>query len=168
MKKTMRKAGLCAWRAVAAAAAAGRPACQALASEAKAEPPPSPTALEQFFPFIILGLLFYFLLIRPQQRKLKQHGDFLSKIKRGDEVLTSSGIFGRIEGLTDQFAVLEVADNVRIRILKSQISSFARQKEEEGGGSQKKSSAKKTLPQKAGARRAGQARRGKKRRPANV
>ena len=121
-----------------------------------------------FFPFIILGLLFYFLLIRPQQRKLKQHGDFLSKIKRGDEVLTSSGIFGRIEGLTDQFAVLEVADNVRIRILKSQISSFARQKEEEGGGSQKKSSAKKTLPQKAGARRAGQARRGKKRRPANV
>ena len=85
----------------------------------------TPTALEQFFPFIILGLVFYFLLIRPQQKKYRQHGSFLSKIKRGDEVLTSSGIYGRIEGLTDSFVILEVAENVRIRIAKSQISSYA-------------------------------------------
>lgn len=85
----------------------------------------TPTALEQFFPFIILGLVFYFLLIWPQQRRYKQHGDFLSKIKRGDEILTSSGIYGRIEGLTDSFVILEVAENVRIRIAKSQISSYA-------------------------------------------
>ena len=84
-----------------------------------------PSVLEQFFPFIIIGLLFYFLLIRPQQRKHKQHGDFLSKIKRGDEVLTSSGIYGKIEGLTEEFVILEIADNTRIRILKSQISSWA-------------------------------------------
>lgn len=89
-----------------------------------------PTALEQFFPFIILGLIFYFLLIRPQQRRHKQHGDFLSKIKRGDEVLTSSGIYGRIEGLTDSFVILEVAEDVRIRVVKSQISSYAGSTEE--------------------------------------
>ena len=93
----------------------------------KASDPPqpaTPTALEQFFPFIILGLLFYFLLIRPQQRRNKQHRDFLSKIKRGDEVLTNSGIYGKIEGLTDSFVILEVAENVRIRIAKSQIAAY--------------------------------------------
>lgn len=83
-----------------------------------------PTMLEQFVPFILLGLIFYFLLIRPQQKKYKRQLDFLSKIKRGDEVLTSSGMFGRIEGLTEQFVILEVADDVRVRILKSQIASF--------------------------------------------
>ena len=83
-----------------------------------------PNSLEQFFPFIILGLVFYFLLIRPQQRRHGQHRDFLSKIKRGDEVLTSSGIYGRIEGITDAFVILEVADNVRIRVAKSQIASY--------------------------------------------
>ena len=85
---------------------------------------PQPNAIEQLFPFLLIGLVFYFLLIRPQQRKYKQHGDFLSKIKRGDEVLTSSGIYGKIEGLTDSFVILEVAENVRIRVAKSQISSY--------------------------------------------
>ena len=96
----------------------------AFANKASASQPATPTALEQFFPFIILGLLFYFLLIRPQQRRSKQHGNFLSKIKRGDEVLTSSGIYGKIEGLTDHFVILEVAENTRIRIVKSQIASY--------------------------------------------
>ncbi|MCZ0932663.1 MAG: preprotein translocase subunit YajC [Oligoflexia bacterium] len=85
---------------------------------------PKPNAFEQFFPFLLIGLFFYFILIRPQQKKHKQHGDFLSKIKRGDEVLTNSGIYGRIEGLTDSFVILEVAENVRIRIAKSQIASY--------------------------------------------
>ena len=83
-----------------------------------------PTALEQFFPFILIGLFFYFILIRPQQKKYKQHKGFLSQIKRGDEILTNSGIYGRIEGLTDHFVILEVAKNVRIRVAKSQISSY--------------------------------------------
>ena len=85
---------------------------------------PKPNAFEQFFPFLLIGLVFYFLLIRPQQKKHKLHGDFLSKIKRGEEVLTASGIYGRIEGLTDSFVILEVAENVRIRIAKSQIASY--------------------------------------------
>ena len=93
-------------------------------SYANTENRPKPTTLEQFFPFILIGLFFYFILIRPQQKKHKQHGDFLSQLKRGDEVLTASGIYGRIEGLTDSFIILEVAENVRIRIAKSQIASY--------------------------------------------
>ena len=87
---------------------------------------PKPTAIEQFFPFILLGLFFYFILIRPQQKKAKSHNQFLAGLKRGDEVLTTGGIFGSIEGLTDQFVILEVAENVRIRIMKSQIASHTK------------------------------------------
>lgn len=93
-------------------------------AKADSPPTPQPNAFEQIFPFLLIGLFFYFILIRPQQKKHKQHGDFLSKIKRGDEVLTSSGIYGRVEGLTDSFIILEVAENVRIRIVKSQIASY--------------------------------------------
>ena len=86
---------------------------------------PKPSALEQWFPFIIAGLVFYFLLIRPQQRRSKDHRSFITGLKTGDEVLTSSGIYGKIEGLTDEFVILEIADGVKLRILKSQIHSFS-------------------------------------------
>ena len=90
------------------------------------KPAPQPTTMEQLFPWILLGLFFYFILIRPQQKKTKNHNQFLSNLKRGDEVLTASGIFGSIEGLTDQFVILEVAENIRIRVMKSQIASYTK------------------------------------------
>lgn len=83
---------------------------------------PTPSFLEQMMPFIFIFLIFFFLIIRPQQRRQKKQQEFLSSMKRGDSILTSSGIFGTIEGLTDKFVTLEVADGVRLRILKSQIS----------------------------------------------
>ena len=91
--------------------------------------PAKPTALEQFFPFILLGLVFYFLFIRPQQKRHKQHRAFLSKIKRGDEVLTQSGIYGKIEGLTDDFVILKVDETARIRVVRSQIASWTNETE---------------------------------------
>ena len=103
-----------------------------LAETAPAAQAKTPTALEQFFPLILLGLVFYILLIRPQQRRHRQHGNFLSKIKRGDEVLTSSGIYGKIEGLTDSFVILEVAEDVCIRVAKSQIASYVDKTEKDG------------------------------------
>lgn len=84
-----------------------------------------PSLLEQFFPFILIFLVFFFLVIRPSQKRQKTHQGFLSGLKRGDSVLTSGGILGTIEGITDQFVVLEISDGVKIRILKSQISSSA-------------------------------------------
>ncbi len=91
---------------------------------------PKPSALEQFMPFIFIFIIFYFFLIRPQQRKAKTHQEFVSGLKKGDSVLTTGGILGTIEGLTEQFVTLEIAQDVRIRILRSQVASPQGQKEE--------------------------------------
>lgn len=81
-----------------------------------------PSMLETLFPFLAVLVVFYFVFSRPQQKKLKQHQDFLGNLKRGDQVVTSSGIFGSVTGINPNFVTLEVADNVRLKILKSQIS----------------------------------------------
>ena len=79
----------------------------------------------QFVPLIFVFLLLYILLIRPAQKRHKKHQELVNALKKGDQVITNSGILGTIYGLTDTFITLEVADNVRIRILRSQISSLA-------------------------------------------
>lgn len=84
-----------------------------------------PSMLEQFFPFILIFIVFFFLVMRPAQKRQKTHASFLTNLKRGDSVLTSGGILGTIEGLTDQFVILEISNGVKIRILKSQIASSA-------------------------------------------
>ena len=93
----------------------------ALAQTAPAAPP----AWMQFAPFIFMMVVMYFLMIRPQAKRQKTHQEFLTKLKRGDQVLTASGIFGRVEGITDQFITLEVAEGVRVKILKTQIAGPA-------------------------------------------
>lgn len=95
---------------------------QAMAQAASA-PAAKPSIFEQLMPFIFIFVIFYFLLIRPQQRRSKELQNFLGQLKKGDNVLTSGGVLGTIQGLTDKFVTLEVADDVRIRILRSQISS---------------------------------------------
>ena len=75
-----------------------------------------------FLPLIIIFLIFYFLLIRPQQKKQKQHQEFLKSLKQGDEVITSGGIIGRIASLSENIVSLEVAPNVVIRVARSQIA----------------------------------------------
>lgn len=84
-----------------------------------------PSMFESLMPIIFLVVIFYFFLIRPQQRRAKDQQQFITKLKRGDQVLTSGGIFGTIEGLTDSFVTLGIADDVKIRILKTQIASSA-------------------------------------------
>lgn len=94
---------------------------------AQAAASPQPSIIEQSFPFILILGVFFFLIIRPAQKRQKVQQGVLSSLKRGDSVLTSGGILGTIEGLTDQFVVLEIADGVRIRILKNQIAGMAQQ-----------------------------------------
>ena len=96
---------------------------------AQSAAPQGPTIFDSLMPFVFIIIIFYFLMIRPQQRRAKQHVEFLKQLKRGDSILTASGILGTIEGLTDKFVTLEVADDVRIRILKSQIASSAVEEE---------------------------------------
>ncbi|MNL19641.1 preprotein translocase subunit YajC [compost metagenome] len=82
-----------------------------------------PSAFEMFVPFIFIFVIFYFLIIRPQSKRQKDHQKFLADVKRGDEVVTSSGILGRIEGINDQFVTLEIADGVKVKMLRSQIAT---------------------------------------------
>ena len=92
-------------------------------AQSQAQGVAKPSTAQQLIPFLFMGLIFYFLLIRPQSKKAKLHRDFLTQMKRGDKVLTSSGILGTIEGLTDDFVTLNVAEGVNLRVLKSQIAS---------------------------------------------
>lgn len=83
----------------------------------------SPSGFEMFLPFIFIFVIFYFLIIRPQARKQKDHQKFVTELKRGEAVVTTSGILGTIEGIAEAFVTLEIADGVRIKILRTQILS---------------------------------------------
>ena len=92
--------------------------------------PEGPGPLVQFFPLILIFVVFYFLLIRPQQQKAKAHRNMLGELKRNDEVVTVGGLYGRIMELGEKVVTLELAQNVRVRIERSKIEAVA----EEGGG----------------------------------
>lgn len=80
------------------------------------------------FPYIILLVIFYFILIRPQQLQRKKQQNFLSSLKRGDEVVTQGGILGKIVDLGRDVVSLQIANKVTIKVLRSKIS---RMKDEE-------------------------------------
>lgn len=85
-----------------------------------------PSGIVQFVPIIFMFVVFYFFIIRPQVKKQKDHQAFVSKLERGQEVITNSGILGRIEGMTDMYITLEIAPNVRIKVLRGAIASAAK------------------------------------------
>ena len=72
----------------------------------------------------VFVVIFYFLLIRPQQKKQKEHQAMLSKISAGDEVVTGGGILGRVIEVGDNFITLEIADGVRVKVQRFQITSL--------------------------------------------
>ncbi len=89
-----------------------------------AAPTAGPGALEAFLPIILIFVVFYFLLIRPQQKKMKQHKDMLSAIRRGDRIVTGGGIVGTVTKVIDDNEVqLEIAEGVRVRVQRALISS---------------------------------------------
>jgi preprotein translocase subunit YajC len=78
----------------------------------------------QFLPLILIFVVFYFLLIRPQQKKLKQHRDMLAAIRRGDRIVTGGGIIGTVNKVIDDNEVMvEIAEGVRVRVHKPLISA---------------------------------------------
>jgi preprotein translocase subunit YajC len=79
----------------------------------------------QFLPLVLIFIVFYFLLIRPQQKKAKEHQSYLANLKKGDKVITGGGIHGAITGLTDTVVTLEIAENVRIKVSRSAIAGSA-------------------------------------------
>ena len=82
------------------------------------------SALVQFLPLILIFVVFYFLLIRPQQRKAKDHKTMLDALRRGDRVVTGGGIIGTVARVDNpEEVVIDIADNVRVRVVRSTITS---------------------------------------------
>lgn len=94
--------------------------------------------IASFVPLILIFVIFYFLLIRPQQKKAKEHQAYLSSLKKGDEVVTGGGIHGRITGLTDAVVTLEIADGVRIKVNRASIAGSAAEAKKQAAAPAKK------------------------------
>ena len=74
-----------------------------------------------FIPLILMFVIFYFLLIRPQQKKTKQHREMISGLKKGDRIITSGGIHGRITGIDETTLTVEISDRVRVKVARGNV-----------------------------------------------
>ena len=85
----------------------------------------SGSGFAQFIPLILIFVIFYFFLIRPQQKKVKEHKSMVAALKRGDEVITSGGIVGKVERIIgDDKVDLVIADGVTVQVVQSTIASL--------------------------------------------
>lgn len=91
-------------------------------AQAAAGAPQQPSMLEMVLPFVFIFGVMYLFVIRPQAKRQKEQQKFISELKKGDEVVLSSGILGTIEGLTETVATVEISDGVRIKVLRSQVA----------------------------------------------
>jgi len=82
-----------------------------------------PSALMTFLPLIILFVLFYFLLIRPQMKRAKEHRQMVEALAEGDEIVTNGGVAGRITALGDNFIDVEIADKITVKVQRQSVSS---------------------------------------------
>lgn len=77
-----------------------------------------------FLPLIILFAVFWFLLIRPQQKRQKEHKSMVEALKKGDEVVTNGGVLGRVTKVADSFVSLEIANGIEIRVQRGSIATL--------------------------------------------
>ena len=86
--------------------------------------------IAQFIPLILIFVIFYFFLIRPQQKRVKDHKAMVESLKRGDEVITSGGIIGTIERVMEDDRIeVNIGDNVKVQIIRSTITSLLKKEE---------------------------------------
>jgi len=91
---------------------------------AQAEPAQKPNVLLQMLPLGVLIVVFYFLLIRPQMRRSRQHRDMITQLKVGDEVITSGGMLGIVREIGDNFIALEIGEKTAIKVQKSAVNTL--------------------------------------------
>ena len=82
-----------------------------------------PNAMVQLLPLILIFVVFYFLLIRPQSKRAKEHKAMVAALAVGDEIVTSGGILGRVTETGDQFLTVEIADGVRVKVQRHTVST---------------------------------------------
>ena len=97
----------------------------AQSAEAAAKSQPNP--LMSMLPFILIFFIFYFLMIRPQKKKMQKEQEMLKALNKGDEIFTKSGILGTLTGISDRVLTLEVADNVKIKVLREHVGGLSKQ-----------------------------------------
>jgi preprotein translocase subunit YajC len=85
-----------------------------------------PSPIVSIMPIALMFIVLYFLLIRPQQKRTRELATMIENLKRNDEIVTSGGIYGRIQSIADKVLVVEIAPNVRVRIDRAQVSSVVR------------------------------------------
>jgi preprotein translocase subunit YajC len=88
--------------------------------------PAAPGPLVNLLPIALMFVILYFLMIRPQQKRAREHETMVQNLKRGDDVVTSGGIHGRIQAIADKVLTVEIAPNVRIRLDRDQVASVLR------------------------------------------
>ena len=99
--------------------------------------------IAQFAPLVLIFVVFYFLLIRPQQKKMKAHREMVTQLKRGDRVVTSGGIVGTVtKVVSDTEVQVEIAENVRVRVIRSSITDIVAKTEPASNGNAKEETAK--------------------------
>ncbi|CUS78834.1 protein translocase subunit yajC [Candidatus Kryptobacter tengchongensis] len=93
----------------------------------QAQPDATSSLISTIIMFLAIFLIFYFLIIRPQQKRAKEHQKLISSLKKGDKVITSSGIHGKVVGLDDKTVLIEVDDGVKIKFEKAAIAVVTRE-----------------------------------------
>ena len=79
-------------------------------------------AFAQFIPLILIFAIMYFLMIRPQQKRVRQHREMVAAVKKGDQVVTSGGIIGKVASVRDEELEVEIATGVRVRVIRSTLA----------------------------------------------
>ena len=90
----------------------------------------SDSGIAQFIPLILIFVIFYFFLIRPQQKRVKDHKNMVASLKRGDEIITSGGIIGTIDRVMEDDRIeVNIGDNIKVQVIKSTITSLLKKEE---------------------------------------
>ena len=92
-------------------------------SNAYAQDAAATGGLMSFLPLIVIFAVFYFMLIRPQMKRSKEHKQLISQLSKGDEVITNGGLLGKIIDVSDSFVTLELADNLQIKLQRQAVAN---------------------------------------------
>ncbi|MBN1823564.1 MAG: preprotein translocase subunit YajC [Endomicrobiales bacterium] len=88
--------------------------------------PPAQSPMGSFLPLIVIFVIFYFFLIRPQQKKAKEHQNMLNALKKDDKIITNGGLYGTIASVKGEIVEVKVADNVKVQVAKSAVATLVK------------------------------------------
>jgi len=100
-------------------------AAMAVITPAHAAASATGSGIASLAPLVLIMVIFYFLLIRPQQKKLKQHRTLIESLKKGDQIITGGGLYGKVTDVKDDILKVDIAEGVRIKVKRDSITGLA-------------------------------------------